>query len=219
MYAVLRMPRETSSFDAGLMKNDDVDCAGCISSERCWAEKVSPAAGFLVRREHLLAPGEVLVRQHHRFEGPYVVTSGCVGVTELRIDGVERIVAFRVPGEMIGLESCHGATHRFGAAAVSSASVCRLRWSAPGIDGRSGAVLRALLAKSSRQLEFAAQPWAGLPARERVRAFIDDFRSRTDQPLPMTRAQIGSYLGLAEETVVRALRRTGRRGVPVIHGR
>jgi CRP-like cAMP-binding protein len=56
-------------------------------------------------------------------------------------------------------------------------------------------------------------PWAGLSAVERVRAFVADFRSRTDQPLCMTRAQIGQYLGLAEETVVRAmkaLRRSGR---------
>jgi CRP-like cAMP-binding protein len=64
-----------------------------------------------------------------------------------------------------------------------------------------------LLAKSTAQCEQAALPWAGLSAEKRVRAFLDDFRMRTDQPLPMTRAQIGQYLGIAEETVVRALSR------------
>ena len=58
----------------------------------------------------------------------------------------------------------------------------------------------------------------GLSSVERVRAFITDFERRTDQPLPMTRAQIGRYLGLAEETVVRAfaaLKRPGPRA-PVV---
>ena len=77
--------------------------------------------------------------------------------------------------------------------------------------GRSAALLRALVSAGSRQLERSAPPWAGLGAMERVRTFLEDFRRRTDQPLPLTRAQIGQYLGLAEETVVRAIARFRRR--------
>jgi CRP/FNR family transcriptional regulator len=134
-----------------------------------------------------------------------------VSVTELRGDGTERIVAFRIAGEMIGLESCDRPRHRYGAVAVSSATLCRLRWSPSGICARSTAVVRALFAKSARQLETAERPWAGLPAAERVREFIEDFRRRSDQPMPMTRAQIGLHLGLAEETVVRAMGKLRRR--------
>jgi hypothetical protein len=46
--------------------------------------------------------------------------------------------------------------------------------------------------------------------RKRLEQSDADFRSRTDQPMPMTRAQIGQYLGMAEETVVRALKALGR---------
>jgi CRP/FNR family transcriptional regulator, anaerobic regulatory protein len=191
---------------AAQVKSGDVDCGDCVASERCWSERLSPGAGFLVRRVRLLEAGEILFRQHAPFDAPYVVTSGCMSVTELLDDGNERIVAFRVPGEIIGLESWDRRTHQYGAQAVSSATLCRLRWSASGLTGRSSHVVRTLFAKSTVQLEQAQRQWAGLPAVERVRVFLEDFRGRTVQPLPMTRAQIGLHLGLAEETVVRAMR-------------
>lgn len=193
----------------------EVDCAGCSAGTRCWSEPVAAGTGFLVQRVRPLEAGETLVAEGAPFNGPYVVTSGCVQITQLLENGAERIVAFCVPGEIVGLESCNLRVHRFGAQAVSSATVCRLRWGMQGPHSRSTAVLRTLLAKAGQQLEHAP-PWAGLSSVERVRAFVADFERRTDQPLPMTRAQIGRHLGLAEETVVRAfaeLRRGGgRRG-------
>jgi len=196
----------------------EVDCANCAASERCWSEPVVAGSGFVVRRVRPLGAGEVLLREGDDFAGPFVVTSGCVSLTQLLDDGTERIVAFRVGGEMIGLESCTSRVHRYGAQAVSSSTVCRLRWSTGGLEARGAAVLRTLLAKAGDQLGVASPPWPGLSSVERVRAFITDFERRTDQPLPMTRAQIGRYLGLAEETVVRAfaaLKRPGPR-VPVV---
>ena len=183
----------------------ETDCGDCPAGRRCWADAVSPGAGFLVRRVKPLSAGSVLFGQGEAFEAPYVVTSGCVAVTELLADGAERIVAFRLPGDMVGLESCNQPVHRYGAQAISDATVCRLRWSSAGIAARGAPLLRALLAKAIAQSPEVA-PWAGLTAVERVRAFVDDYRRRTDQPLPMTRAQIGQFLGLAEETVVRAFK-------------
>jgi CRP/FNR family transcriptional regulator len=195
-------------------RNPEVDCAGCAANARCWREPVSAGTGFMVRRVRPLEVGEFLVHEGAPFIGPHVVTSGCLKLTEQLANGTKRIVAFRVPGEIIGLESCNRRTHRFGAQAVSSATVCRLRWGAGGLNARGAALLRTLLDKASEQLVHDALPWPGLSSTERVRAFVEDFERRTDQPLPMTRSHIGRYLGLAEETVVRAfadLRRAGMR--------
>lgn len=163
-------------------------------------------AGFLVRRVKPLQSGESFCRQGEPFEAPFLVTSGCLAVTELLADGSERIVAVRLPGEMVGLESWNLQTHRYGAVALAPSTLCRLRWSAASAGARSATLLRALLAKATGQSCDLSLPWPGLPARERVRAFLADFRGRTDQPMPMTRAQIGQYLGMAEETVVRAFK-------------
>ena len=194
-------------------QNREADCASCAASLRCWREPVTAGTGFMVRRQRPLDAGEVLIREGAPFAGPFVVTSGCLSVTRLLDNGTECIVAFRVPGEIIGLESCEQGVYRYGAQAVSSATVCRLRWGPGGIRSRSPALLRTLLVKASEQLESSAPPWAGLSAVDRVRAFVEDFERRTDQPLPLTRAHIGRYLGLAEETVVRAFARLRRAGV------
>lgn len=194
------------------MNPHDVDCGTCPASRRCWPEPATPGGAFLVRRMKPLPAGAVLFNQGSSFEAPFIVTRGCVAVTELLADGAERIVAFRVPGEMVGLESWNRPTHRYGAQAVVATTLCRLRWSAQGGTLRGAALLRALLIRATAQSGEIAMPWAGLSAVERVRAFIGDFRGRTDQPLPMTRAQIGQYLGLAEETVVRAMKTLGRDG-------
>jgi CRP-like cAMP-binding protein len=84
--------------------------------------------------------------------------------------------------------------------------LCRLRWSPQGGLARNPSLLRALLAKATAQSGETCAPWAGLAAVERVRAFLADFRRRANKPLPMTRAQIGQHLGLAEETVVHAMK-------------
>ncbi len=213
---MLRMGTAPSAHDADAMpaikansRSNEVDCGDCVGRRRCWGAEAVPGAGFMVRRLRLLPAGEALFDQDSPFDAPCIVTRGCIAVTELLDDGRERIVAFRVPGEIVGLESWNRARHRYGAYAIAESTLCRLRWQASG--SRNPAVLRALLTKATTQSADTTMPWAGLPAAERVAAFLEDFRSRTDQPLPMTRAQIGQYLGLAEETVVRAFKALIRR--------
>lgn len=200
---------------AGMMESagQEIDCAGCAANARCWHEPVTAGSSFIVRRVRPLAAGDVLCREGAPFTGPYVVTSGCLSITQLLETGAERIVAFRVPGEIVGLESCDQRAHRFGAQAVASSTVCRLRWTAGGVHARGAALLRTLLVKAAQQLAHDAPPWSGLSSVERVRAFIEEFERRTEQPLPMTRAHIGRHLGLAEETVVRAFAELRRAGV------
>jgi CRP/FNR family transcriptional regulator len=190
---------------------DDVDCGDCSSSRRCWNGAATPGAGFFVRRVRLLETDAELFQQGSPFEAPYIVTSGCMALVELLPDGRERVLAFRVPGEMVGLECWNRGIHEYGARAITQTTVCRLRWN-PGSVSRNATLLQTLLAKSTSTAGRLLAPWPGLSAVERVSRFIEDFRSRTDQPLPMTRAQIGSFLGMAEETVVRAMKTLRLRG-------
>jgi CRP/FNR family transcriptional regulator len=194
-----------------IKRADEADCADCVARVRCWPEAVPAGTDFLVRREKPLEAGQVLFRAGDPFIAPQIVTSGCVILTETHEDGTERIVALRVPGEIIGTENLHRTTQRYGARTVASTTVCRLRWGTGGLAGRSAALLRSLVAMSSRQNGESHPPWPGHDSMERVRLFIEDFQRRTDQPLPLTRAQIGQYLGLAEETVVRAMAGLRRR--------
>jgi len=195
----------------------DFDCADCPHAGRCWGDPPRAGAGILVTRRVVLEPGEPLFRQGERFDGVFVVTAGCIKLRETNSCGGEHIAALRTPGEIVGLEGWAQGRHPHAAIAATEARLCRLT-----MPPRGGAVsvdlLERLLSKTAIQLERASRPWAGGPAVERVAAFVEDLAERLDDErlalaaarLPLTRAEIGSYLGLAEETVVRALAKLAR---------
>ena len=200
----------------------DVDCADCPSVRRCWGEKLPQGFGLHVQRQPRLERGTTLFAQGERFEAACIVVAGCLTLRETMPDGTERIAGFRLPGELVGLEGWSRGVHSFTATAACSTTVCRLKW--PQRVSGSAALLERLLRKTAGQLDSAAKPWAGRPAIERVAAFIEDFARRmrvsdASLLLPMTRAEIGSHLGLAEETVVRALAQLQRSGRLEVKGR
>lgn len=201
-------------------RGSDVECASCPTARRCWGESLPPGCGFLVQRQPPIERGVALMVQGERFDAVYLVVAGCLTLRETMPNGLERVVGFRVPGELVGLEGWTHGVYPCTVTAASATTVCRLRWPRPE-PVASAELLERLLRKTAGQLDAFARPWTGLAAVEQVAAFIEDFARRTyaSEPpderllLPMTRAEIGSYLGLAEETVVRALaqlRRTGR---------
>lgn len=198
----------------GTCRHADIDCADCLAARRCWGAPLEERSGIHARREGLLPKGTLLLRQGEPFGAIHIVVRGCLCLRETMLDGAERIVGFRVRGELVGIEGWARGHCTYTAEAAETTMTCRLSW--PGASGKaagSNALLQRLLAKTAIQLDRSSTPWSGLPAVERVAAFVEDFvrRARADHAtrehvtLPMTRAQLGSYLGLAEETIVRAL--------------
>lgn len=196
-------------------RSPEVSCEQCPSGRRCWNDSLAAACDLRARREATLERGEPLFTQGEPFNGVLLIVSGCIYLSELAAEGTEHVVGFRVPGELVGLEGWVRGKHPHSATALEPTIVCRFNWSRDSRPRSSAALLQRILMKAGAQLERASPAWRGLPAAQRVAAFVQDFirRAHGDVParkaaaLPMTRAQIGSYLGLAEETVVRALGR------------
>lgn len=166
-----------------------------------------------------------MVVQGEPFRDLYVVVEGCLKLCESQPDGTDRIVGFRVPGEVIGFEALTLGWYPYRAEALGSVRVCRMKWR--GVETAAhGRLLAHLLKNAARQLGTAESANCGATALERVQRFLADFAARTHAQatvtaaglqLPMTRAELGSYLGLAEETVVRTLKRL--RDWPVLPSR
>ena len=196
-------------------ENSDAECADCPVAPRCWDALLAPGSGLHARRQPRLEHGEVLIEQGKQSSDVYVVVSGCLVLRETMTDSASCIVGFRLPGEIVGLESWVLGTHSYTALAAGTTFVCRLTLPPAGSGLASTPALEQLLIKCALLLYRGSRPWAGLPAGERVAAFLQNFIQRAQIKgsthnafrLPMTRAEIGSYLGLAEETVVRALGR------------
>ena len=141
----------------------------------------------------------------------YMVVRGAVRTYKLLSDGRRQIAAFRLPGDIFGLEV--GDTHTFTAEAIADSDVIVVKRSAlMAHAARDGAVARDMWAETARDLARAQELLLLLgrkSARERVATFLLDMASRVADgsaiELPMSRQDIADYLGLTIETVSRTL--------------
>jgi CRP/FNR family nitrogen fixation transcriptional regulator len=157
------------------------------------------------------AQDEEIYGEGEEAEFVYKVVAGAVRTYKLLSDGRRQIGAFHLPGDTFGFES--NSMHRLSAEAISDTIV--LVFSRRALEccaTRSIDVARALWALTARSLDHAEDHMLLLgrkTAAERVAAFLLEMDQRM-QPtgairLPMTRRDIGDYLGLTLETVSRAL--------------
>jgi CRP/FNR family transcriptional regulator len=153
----------------------------------------------------------------------YEVVSGVVCLYRIMSDGSRHILAFRFPGDFVGL--CSSATHGYNAQAVGEARARRI--SRVGIermiDERAG-FARKLLRMVAAELGTMRDHLtclASKSAEARVAEFLLMLAERSHVRagaavvvnLPMTRTDIGDYLGLTIETVSRSISKMRRSGI------
>ncbi len=146
--------------------------------------------------------------------GPvYRVAYGLVRIYRILSDGRRQIYAFHLPGDVFGLET--EAEHQFFADAITKTGLQVLR---PG----AGDDLQQFLAIALKLLNQAQNHLLALGRQDavgRVRAFLVEMAERQQSSgdgvlmLPMTRTDIGDYLGLTLETVSRVLSKLKKTGV------
>jgi len=142
----------------------------------------------------------------------YQVEFGAVRIYRLLADGRRQISAFHLAGETFGFEA--GTTHHFFAEAISATAVRTFRF-ATGTDMSHQLLplaLKGLTRAQEHLLVLGRQN-----AIERVAAFLVDMAERQgglrQVELPMSRMDIGDYLGLTIETVSRVFTRLKEKGV------
>lgn len=160
----------------------------------------------------LFAAGEEIYAQGERSGCVYRVEFGAVRLYRLLSDGRRQISAFHLPGEIFGFEA--GDDHHFFADAVCATGLRALPRPAGG--GSDPAVLASALQCLVRTQEHLLVV-GRQNAVERVAAFLLDMAERQGGleqfDLPMSRTDIGDYLGLTIETVSRIISRLRSQGV------
>jgi CRP/FNR family transcriptional regulator, nitrogen fixation regulation protein len=156
--------------------------------------------------------GSEIYAQGERCQGVYRVEFGAVRVYRLLADGRRQISGFHLAGEMFGFEADD--THHFFAEAICATGVTITR------TARTAEMSCHLLPMALEGLVRAQEHLLVLGrqnAVERIAAFLTDMAERQGGlkqiELPMTRSDIGDYLGLTIETVSRVFSKLKQSGV------
>ena len=194
-------------------------CSSCLVRELCLpcgmtGSEVERLDSLMFGRRKVRA-GQTLYRECDRFQFIYAVRSGTFKTGLALADGREHVGGFYMAGEVMGLDGVAQGRHASSATALEDTEVCAIPYTnftelAAGNSGLQQAVNR-LMSREIVQKHSLMMLLGSMNAEERLAAFLMNLAQRlkargysaSDFNLRMSRAEIGSYLGMSLETVSR----------------
>lgn len=210
-------------------KGREVDCNYCNLDPLCalleYAEKDSALPeGILLRRRPVMR-GESLFRNGDPFYSVFAVKSGSFKTLLPSQSGHDQIIGFHFPGETLGTAGVAEGIYPCTARALEASTICEVRMERLEESGRSTEMLqRAIIEMLGKEVAFNNALLTSLirqSAEQRIGAFLLNLSQRlrshgqteVEFMLTMSRSDMGSYLGLASETVSRVLTRFQKAGL------
>ncbi len=226
---------ETASTPIILRALREANCAECALNPVCLPPSVEDSdldqLDSIIERNRPLQRGAHLFHERQPFEAVYAVRSGAIKAYTTQPGGEEQVTGFYLPGEIVGLDAISAGHHASSAVALETTAVCTIPFAdlqhlsqrLPGLQHhlfklmskeiQNDQQLMLLLSKRSAE-ERIASLLLSLSARHKRRR-LSESRFR----LPMSRSDIGNYLGLAVETVSRIFTRFQQSGMLEVEGK
>ena len=194
-------------------------CSNCHLRELCLpcgmeGTDIERLDSMMFSRRRIKA-GTSLYREGDRFEFIYAVRSGTFKTSLELADGREQVSGFYLGGELMGLDGVAQGKHASSATALEDADVCAIPYTHltelsaanPGMQH----VVSRLMSREIVREHSLMMLLGSMNAEERLAAFLLNFSQRlkargysaSEFHLRMSRAEIGSYLGMKLETVSR----------------
>lgn len=177
----------------------------------------------LVMRRRRLPTGAHLFQQNQAVNDRlYVIQSGHIKTYQLSADGHQAILGLHMPGQFLGLDVMGLERHRSYAATLCSTVVCEFSCTALADAARDrpavGQYLTFVLTANLERQQRITVLLQNRHATHRFAAFLlDRYDNMLQQghatallQLPMTRQEVGDYLGLSGPSVSRALHQLKR---------
>jgi len=173
----------------------------------------------IVQRSKPIQKDQHLYREEDEFQSVYAVRSGTLKAYKTTDDGREQVTGFYFPGEILGMDGIANNTHASSAKALETSSVCEIPFSSlETLSTLMPSMQRHFFQLMSREITEDQQLITLLSknsADERVASLMLSISTRnarrklsaTQFRLPMSRVDIGNYLGLTVETVSRVFSR------------
>lgn len=185
----------------------------------------------VVKSHRKLNKGDFLYRAGDPFHALYAIRSGSTKTCEIAADGSVQITSFHLPGELLGIDAISSEQHHCDVIALETTEICELPFvkletlarELPGLQHQLFRIMSREIMEEESQLLMLGR----MKAEERLAAFLLSISKRyqrlgyspSDLHLPMSRQDLGDYLGLALETVSRLFSRFQEDKLITVQGR
>lgn len=196
-----------------------ISCQNCTLTDLCLPHGMDKAGmerlDSIVVRQQPYQPGYHLFRPGDKSHALFAVRSGALKSYCITEDGEEQVLGFTLPGELVGMDGLGGNNYASAAVVLETSSICELPYNKletlchdlPGLQRQMLNVVGREITADQHMLMLLGKR----TAEERLASFLLSLSTRYHQRglsameynLPMSRQDIGNYLGLAIETVSR----------------
>ncbi|MFA9219112.1 MAG: Crp/Fnr family transcriptional regulator [Sphingomonadaceae bacterium] len=197
-------------------------CAACSLSPICLDDKPADLNACLSSRRLHLQRGEELFHMHDKVRDHlFFVRSGYLKLYQVNADGVQRIIEFPTTDDWLGLDALAQHQQHACAVALTDCVIDALPYDRLAMrladQPRSADLFGHILGREIARQQNLAQMLRCATAAQRVAQFLLRMTrapgaNQSAAPLPMSRQDIGDYLGLTPATVSRVLSAFRRHG-------
>jgi CRP/FNR family transcriptional regulator len=228
----MRAPGSATVIDIATLK---AACSECSLRDLCLPLGLSAADMHAlegtIKSHRKLSKGDFLYRVGDPFRALFAIRSGSTKTCEIAADGSVQITGFHLSGELLGIDAISSEKHPCDVVALETTEICELPFGKlealarelPGLQHQLFRIMSREIMEEEVQLLMLGR----MKAEERLAAFLLSFSRRyqrlgqspSDLRLPMSRQDLGDYLGLALETVSRLFSRFQEEKLITVQGR
>ena len=201
------------------LKDLKSSCSTCSLNQLCLPRGLNKEnlekLDYIIKNSARIKKGNLLYRANDNFKSLCAIRSGSAKVNVIDKNGEERILGFYFPGEVIGFETINKQKYTCCAIALEALSYCQLP--IEKIDEICQEIpefrdhMFQLLSKEISNEHELLLMLNKKSAEEKLAVFLINLSTRFKRlgysskkyNLPMSRQEIGNYLGLTTETVSR----------------
>lgn len=203
--------------------SNEQSCRLCTLSSLCLPaaldEKLITALESFISSGKRYAKNQSVYHQKEDFCSLYVVKAGAVKTYITDVNGREHITGFYLPGEIVGLESIAGRKYLETALTIADCHLCKIDYSQLAQLRKNHSSLSDWAINLFSQSLASGHDFFNCLSQNTAVAKLATFllviskrtsrsgKYQLDFHLPMSRQDIGNYLGLASETSSRAFSR------------
>lgn len=221
----------TASMEDGPYCSHDfrVNCSDCRLNSICLPIALEThdidRLDSIIQRSKPLHKGEHVYRENEPFTSVFAVRSGCLKAYKITGDGKEQVTGFYFPGELFGVDGISQNSHVVSAKALETSAICEIPFKRlEELSTKLPSLQRHFFRLMSQEISDDQQLITLLSkssAEERIAALLISISNRSARlklsatafRLPMSRTDIGNYLGLTVETVSRIFSRFQKAGL------